>query len=334
MKRYIRSAFADDRPTQNIDELKSIITEALAAYGIEPTKCHVSEHGISDIIVKYQGREYKTAPESNIYWHYNITSLQSYESSKEFQAILGHVFLKLLSEDANLERAIQEEINDIVNSLNGEDGTFVECNYIGGHVYAFVPEKHSSLGGAHFYPLTWEYHAPDGLIEDTSKYKKIANGFGIDLTVFDAYDVLTSGVKSIDETIEEHAVDRFNRMVTIFNERRIQMDEDDRRYELAKKNYEQLKKYLEGALAQYDVKVRVERDIYSHDNIVIDYDVDGWKNSYSPKTFELKDLWNMDSATMKKIYTAIRKAINKAKHSDQYSRYQERKSRNQSFEEW
>ena len=58
MKRYIRSAFADDRPTQNIDELKSIITEALAAYGIEPTKCHVSEHGISDIIVKYQGREY------------------------------------------------------------------------------------------------------------------------------------------------------------------------------------------------------------------------------------------------------------------------------------
>ena len=66
----------------------------------------------------------------------------------------------------------------------------------------------------------------------------------------------------------------------------------------------------------------------------IDYTIDGWSNSYYPQSFWLPELWNMDDAYMKKLYTLTRKAINKAKNGSEYASYQRSNKRSQELPEW
>ena len=183
---------------RKINQLKQIVQDALAPYEIVPTRCHSnvidSRYSLTDIYVEYAGDEYKLDYHSNIYESDNITSAEDYENSNQFIAALSSVFIVKFMQDRSLIKEIQAKVTDITNSFSSDDGVYIECDFVGGHVY-----DHIDKGIIYFFPDTWTYYSPEGPIPKDSGYARLVGGnVCITLDVFEVYDILTSGIDSVD----------------------------------------------------------------------------------------------------------------------------------------
>lgn len=329
MKRYISAAFqdTDERILSKIRQLKQIVQDALEPYEIVPTRCNVdiidSRYSINNIYVEYAGDEYKLDYHSNIYKSDNITSIEDYENSKQFIAALGSVFIVKFMKDRSLVKEIQAKVTDIANSFSSDDGVYIECDFVGGPVYARIDD-----GDILFFPNTWAYYSPEGPISEDSDYVRLVRGnVCITLDVFEVYDILTSGVDSVD--FEDKVLPYLKSLGDYYYEKKPKIEESNRKKAAAMENFNKLADYLETKLSDFNAEV-----ILNGSRMQIDYTIDGWDNSYYPQSFWLPELWNMDDAYMKKLYTLTRKAINKAKNGSEYASYQRRNKRSQELPEW
>lgn len=226
-------------------------------------------------------------------------------------------------EDRSLVKEIQAKVTDITNSFSSDDGVYIECDFVGGHVYNYIDK-----GVIYFFPDTWTYYSPEGPISKDSGYARLVGGnVCITLDVFEVYDILTSGIDSVD--FEDKVLSYLKSLGDYYYEKKPEVEESNRKKAAAMENFNKLADYLESKLSDFNAEV-----ILNGNRMQIDYTIDGWNNSYYPQSFWLPELWNMDDVYMKKLYTLTRKAINKAKNGSEYASYQRRNKRSQELPEW